>query len=59
MQQSSIKGIENYKWVGGKGDPQGIVQEIKIWPHTPKWYMHKPESILENKMYKILWDFQT
>ena len=23
-----------------------------------KWYMHKPESILENEMHKFLWDFE-
>ena len=22
-----------------------------------KWYMHNPESTLENEMHKILWDF--
>ena len=25
---------------------------------TTKWYMHKPESVLENEMHKILWDFE-
>ena len=25
--------------------------------HADKWYMHKPESVLENEMHKILWDF--
>ena len=24
--------------------------------HTNKWYMHKPESVLENETHKILWD---
>ena len=23
-----------------------------------KWYRHNPESILENKTQKILWDFE-
>ena len=23
-----------------------------------KWYIHNPESILENKVHKILWDFE-
>ena len=27
--------------------------------HTNKWYMYDPESVLENKMHKILWDFET
>ena len=26
--------------------------------HTKKWYMHKPESVLENETHKILWDFE-
>ena len=26
--------------------------------YTTKWYMHKPESVLENEMHKILWDFE-
>ena len=26
--------------------------------HSTKWYMHKPESVLENKTHKILWDFE-
>ena len=24
--------------------------------HTSKWYIHKPESVLENKIHIILWD---
>ena len=23
-----------------------------------KWYMHNPESVLENETYKFLWDFE-
>ena len=34
--------------LGGRGDPLGIVQEIEIWSFR-KWYMQKPESILENE----------
>ena len=26
--------------------------------HTSKWYMHKPESVLENGMHKVIWDFE-
>ena len=26
--------------------------------HTTKWYTHKPESVLENEVHKILWDFE-
>ena len=25
---------------------------------TTQWYKHKPESVLENETYKILWDFE-
>ena len=25
--------------------------------HTNKWYMHNPESVLENSTHKLLWDF--
>ena len=25
---------------------------------TTKWYIHKPESVLENGTHKILWDFE-
>ena len=30
-----------------------IVQEIKIFDHTAKCYMHEPESILENERHKF------
>ena len=26
--------------------------------HTDKWYMPKPESVIEDKTHKILWDFE-
>ena len=26
--------------------------------HTNKWYMHNPESILENETHKVLWNFE-
>ena len=25
--------------------------------HTDKWYIHNPESVLENDMHKLLWGF--
>ena len=25
--------------------------------NTNKWYMHNPESVLENETYKLIWDF--
>ena len=36
-----------YNWMG----------KLKFDPTTKK-YMHKPESVLENEMHKILWDFK-
>ena len=26
--------------------------------HITKLYMHKPESVLENEMHKLFWDFE-
>ena len=26
--------------------------------HTNKWYMYNPESVLQNEMHKVLWDFE-
>ena len=26
--------------------------------HSTKWYRHRPDFILENEMYKILWSFE-
>ena len=26
--------------------------------NTTKWYIDKPESVLENETHKILWDFE-
>ena len=26
--------------------------------YTAEWYIHKPESVLENEIHKILWDFE-
>ena len=31
MQQTGTKGIQDKVWLGGKGDPERIVQETKIW----------------------------
>ena len=33
MLHTSIKGIQEQIRLGGKGDPQGIVQETKISPY--------------------------
>ena len=29
-----------------------------IFDHTNKWYLHNPESVLENRTHKLLWDFE-
>ena len=34
-----------------------LYKRLKFDPPI-KWYMHKPEFILENEIYKILWDFE-
>ena len=34
-----------------------LYQKFKF-NHPNKWYIHNPESILENKTHKILWDFE-
>ena len=39
MQQHGTKEIEDSARLDGKVNPQGIMQEIKIWPY--KWYTHK------------------
>ena len=35
----------------------GVRQKIKFY-HTNKWYMHNPESILENETHQVLRDFE-
>ena len=49
MQQTGTKGEQVQPWLGGKGDPLGIMQEIKF-NHTNKWDMNNPESVLENEI---------
>ena len=45
-----------HDWVG-KVIHLELRKKLKF-DHTTKWYIHKPESILENVMLKILWDFE-
>ena len=45
-----------YNWVG-KVDLLGLCKKLKF-EYTTKWYIHKPESIMENEERKILWDFE-
>ena len=69
MQQTSTKGILAQKeydispfppsradWVG-KVIYRELCKRLKFG-HTTKWYIHKPDSVLENDKYKILWDFE-
>ena len=32
--------------------------KILNFDNNIKWYTHKPESVLENEIYRILWDFE-
>ena len=45
-----------HNW-GGKVIHSELLQKLKCY-HTNKWYMHNPESVLENEMHKLLWDFE-
>ena len=53
---ASVNNIYDYNRHDGVGDcdPQGIVQEIEIWPYEKG---DNPESVLENETYKFLRDF--
>ena len=41
----------------GKVIHSELCKKLKF-DNTNKWYMHNPESILENGTHKILWDFE-
>ena len=43
MQLTGKKGMQ----LGCRGDSQGIIKRTKF-NHTVKWYIHKPQSILDN-----------
>ena len=45
-----------HDWVG-KVIYLELCKKLK-YDHMNKWYMHKPESILENEICKIFWDFE-
>ena len=44
-----------YNWVG-KVIYWELCKGLKF-DQAQKWYIYKPESVLENRMYEILWDF--
>ena len=46
MLQSSINGIQDKVGLGGKGNLP-LCHRLKFI-HTNKWYIHKPQSALEN-----------
>ena len=52
MQRISTEREQNKTWLGGKGDPLGIVQEVKIWPF--KQMVYAQPSICPGE-----WDAQT
>ena len=57
MQQTGIKGYKSrHNWVG-KASHWELCKRLEFH-YTNKWYIHKPESILENEMPKILSDFR-
>ena len=45
-----------HDWMG-KGIHRKFCEELKF-DDTTKWYMYKLESILDNEMHKIVWDFK-
>ena len=45
-----------HDWVG-KGIHRELCKKLKF-DHTNKWYMHDPESVLENEIHKLFWDFK-
>ena len=55
MQIIGMNKVQVKTRLGGKGDPLGIVQEIKICLH---YQMYKAESVQKNAMHKILYDFE-
>ena len=57
MQQISAKEYKSgHDWVG-KVIHWELCKKLNF-DHSTKWYMHKPESVLENETHKILWDFE-
>ena len=56
MQLISLNWVQDQTQLDGNGDPPEI-ERLKF-DNTAKWFMHKLESIQENNMHKILWDFE-
>ena len=45
-----------HDWVG-KVIHWELCKKLKF-DHVNNWYMHNPESVMENEMLKLLWDFE-
>ena len=45
-----------HEWVG-KVIHLELCKKIKSY-YTNIWYMHNPQSVLENETHKIFWDFE-
>ena len=58
MQRTSAKGVQDLALLDGKWVIHSELSKKLKFEHTTKWYIHKPESVLENKMHKMLWDFE-
>ena len=44
--------------MGGKVIHWKLIYKLEFY-HTNKWYVYKPESVLENEKDKTLLDFET
>ncbi len=50
MLQTSAEGIQDKIWLGGEGDPLGIVQVIEIWPSEQMVSAQIRKKKKENKL---------
>ena len=48
------KSLRRHEWVG-KVIHGELCKKLKF-DNTTQWYLHKPDSFLENETRKILWD---
>ena len=55
IQETDAKRVQDQAQLVGKGDPQGIVQEIEIRPH---YQMVCAQNKIRTERHKILWDFE-
>ena len=57
MQQIAQKDYKTiHNWVG-KEVHWKLFKKV-IFDHKNKWQMHNPESVLEKKTHKLLWNFE-